>query len=475
MHLLAAQPGLITDGSEAVDLGQSPAVMVVLSAADTELSALAAAHARLGAPLALRLANLSRLAHHMSVDLYVEQVVAHARLVVVRLLGGKSYWPYGIEQIAAACRRRGIALALLPGDDKPDPELTGLSSLDPAALERLWRWLVQGGPANMDSLLRWAAGSDDWLAPVPLPAAGPHPGLDWHRDWDPARPGAVVVFYRAQVLAGDTAPVDSLLAALRRQGLNAAGLYVQSLKDGESAAVVESLLGRMRPDVIVNATGFAVATPGRPEDSPLAAADCPVLQVVFSGGTEETWRDGTTGLGPKDIAMNVALPEVDGRVLARAVSFKAATRDDATQCDLARHRPLADRVDFAAALAANWARLRRKPAAERRVMVVLANYPNRDGRLGNGVGLDTPAGTLEVLRAMRTASTPCPPTAIPCWSCCDRAPPTTGASWTSGSSGKASPCPITWPSCATCRKACSRRCGSAGARPNPTRSSVPAR
>ncbi|OJX80862.1 cobaltochelatase subunit CobN [Magnetospirillum sp. 64-120] len=403
MHLLAAQPGSITDGSEAVDLGQSPAEMVLLSAADSELSAVAAAHARLGLPASLRLANILRLAHHMSVDLYVDQVVAQARLVVIRLLGGLSYWPHGVEQISAICRAKGIRLAVLPGDDKPDPQLMAYSTLPGPELDRLWRWLIQGGPTNMDSLLHWASGSDDWLEPVPLPAAGPYPGLDWQDGWDPAKPSAAVVFYRAQVLSGDTAPADALLAALRAQGLNAAGIYVQSLKDVESAAMVESQLGRMGVDVIVNATGFAVATPGRAEDSPFAAADCPVLQVVFSGGTLENWRDGVTGLGPKDIAMNVALPEVDGRVLARAVSFKAATRDQATQCDLARHQPVPDRIDFAAALAAHWARLRRKTVQDRRVMVVLANYPNRDGRLGNGVGLDTPAGTVQVLRAMKGA------------------------------------------------------------------------
>ena len=403
MHLLAAQPGLITDGSEALDLGQSPGEVVFLSAADTELSALAAAHRRLQAPFSLRLANLLRLAHHMSVDIYVEQVIAKARLVVVRLLGGKSYWPYGIEQIVDACRRHSIALALLPGDDRPDPDLMGFSTIADADLGRLWRWLIQGGPDNMASLLTWAGGNDDWLEPKPLPAAGLYPDLDWQQHWQPDRPGAVIVFYRALMLSGDTAPVDALLAALGNQGVNAAAIFVQSLKDPASAAIVESLLARMAPDVIVNATGFAVATPGKPEASPFARADCPVLQVVFAGGTQSQWQDATTGLGPKDIAMNVALPEVDGRVLARAVSFKAARRDDATQCDLAHHQPQADRVEFSARLAANWARLRRKDASQRRIMVVLANYPNRDGRLGNGVGLDTPAAAIEVLRAMKGA------------------------------------------------------------------------
>src|SRR3546814_3017665 len=104
MHLLQATPGSISNGSEAIDLGQDPGDIVFLSAADSELAALAAAQREVGASLgeaapSLRLANLMQLGHNMSVDLYVEQVVAAAKLVVVRLLGGESYWPYGVEQL----------------------------------------------------------------------------------------------------------------------------------------------------------------------------------------------------------------------------------------------------------------------------------------------------------------------------------------------------------------------------------------
>ncbi len=404
MHLLAAQPGSIDDGSQAIDLGQDPGDILILSAADSELACLAAGYGRLGASPTLRLANLLRLGHPMSVDLYVERMVASARLVVVRLLGGRSYWPYGLEQVARTCRERAIPLAVLPGDDRPDPDLAAESTLPPEAAGRLWRYLVFGGIDNAEQALRYArsllGGGGDWLEPRPLPPAGFYPAAP---AIDPARPSAVVVFYRALMLAGDAQPVEALLAALAARGVQAWGMYVHSLKDPLSAGTVEAALAANPPDVVLNATGFAVAAPGRPEDTPFAAADCPVLQVVLAGGGEAEWHAGKNGLGPRDIAMNVALPEVDGRILTRAVSFKAAQRDPATQCDLARPEPRPDRVEFVTDLAANWARLRRKPEAERRIALVLANYPNRDGRLGNGVGLDTPAGTVEVLHALAAA------------------------------------------------------------------------
>ncbi|SOD95090.1 cobaltochelatase subunit CobN [Caenispirillum bisanense] len=405
MHLLAATPGGIDDGSEAVDLGQTPGDVVVLSAADSELACLSASRAALGdAVPSLRLASLLHLGHNMSVDLYVEAVVAQAKLVVVRLLGGRGYWPYGVDEVATVCRRKGILLVLLPGDDKPDAELRDLSTVPAAAYDRLWGYLIHGGTGNAGHFLRYAAtllGRDlEWLEPAPLPPAG----VLMRGAWVEGAPVAAVVFYRALVQAANTGVVEALCAALRAEGVNALPLFVTSLKDPLAAGVVESVLAETPPDVILNATGFAVAAPGKPTDTPFAAADCPVLQVVFSGGAEAAWRDGTRGLSARDIAMNVALPEVDGRVLARAVSFKGrARRDEATQCDIVAYEPVADRVAFVAALAARWARLRRTPAAERRVALVLANYPNRDGRLGNGVGLDTPAGTVEVLKALRAA------------------------------------------------------------------------
>src|SRR5205814_1450913 len=175
----------------------------------------------------------------------------------------------------------------------------------------------------------------------------------------------------------------------------------QSLKDAEAASLLTSIFAAHPPSVILNATGFSVAASGGSD--PLQA-DCPILQVVFSGGDEEAWRAGTRGLGPRDLAMNVALPEIDGRILSRAVSFKAPLgRDPETEADLVGYRPVSDRIAFVADLARNWAQLRSLAPAERHIALILANYPNRDGRIGNGVGLDTPASAIAILRALSEA------------------------------------------------------------------------
>lgn len=424
MHLLAAQPGSVQDGSEAVDLGQDPGDIVFITAADTEISAVALARRALVATHpdlpTLRIANQMHLAHNMSVDLYVDEVVRSAKLVVVRALGGRGYWPYGVDEVAQACREKSIPVAFLPGDDQPDAELSGYTTVLGEDAHRLWQYLVHGGAANAGNFLKCAASivgySIDYAEPrAVLPAGAYWPGAGaegigaMRARWREGLPVVPLVFYRALYLSGNLTAIDDLVFALQDAGLNPLPLFVASLKDPVSQATLTALLdeaydAELSPlGCVLNTTGFAASNPGGARAaSPFDKHDLMVLQVVLSGGNVDDWRDGARGLSAKDIAMNVALPEVDGRVLSRAVSFKGLSeRDQDCQCDIVAYQPLADRVRFVAQLAHGWAWLKTQPDWSKRVAIVMANYPNRDGRIGNGVGLDTPQGVVETLQAMQ--------------------------------------------------------------------------
>ncbi|WP_373356401.1 cobaltochelatase subunit CobN [Pseudoroseicyclus sp. CXY001] len=415
MHLIAATPGEIADGSQPVDTTQSPAELVVISAADTELAALAMARAEMPAPPGLRLMRLQHLAHPMSVDLHLESCATHARLVIARILGGAPYWSHGLAQYSARLAEAGVAFVALPGDDKPDAELASLSTVPPEDYAALHAFLTEGGPANAAGFLAHARAMIQGAA-RPAPArpflkAGlywpgqPEPALaDLRAHWAPGAPVIPIVFYRAILQGGGLAPVDRLTKALLRAGLAPLPVFVTSLKDDLSAATLQSLFTEAPPEVILNLTSFATAAPGETGRNPLAAPaanGAPVLQAILAAGSQEAWEASAAGLSARDVAMNVALPEVDGRLITRAIAFKdAAWRDEATECEIATWGPKGDRITFLARLAAAWARLRATPPAERRTALILANYPNKDGRLANGVGLDTPASTTEALRLM---------------------------------------------------------------------------
>ncbi len=413
MHLLLAQKGSIADSDEAVDLGQSAGDLLVLSAADTELASLALAQHALGetAPR-LRLASLMQLKHPMSVDTYVERTAKGAKLIVVRALGGASYFAYALEALHAAAKKHGIAMAVVPGDDKPDPGLQQFCTLPAPDVTALWHYLIEGGADNTISFLCYCHALLDKTGKPPSASPLLKAGLWWPGMTNPrledivpmgeAKPVAVICFYRALVQSGQTQPVLALLEALQGEGMQPLPVFVSSLKDPVSVATIENLFEQCRPDVVINATGFAVSSPGgERKHTALESTGAVVLQAVFSGSTREAWEESAQGLTARDLAMNVALPEVDGRILSRAVSFKsAAFFDETVEANIVTHEPQPDRVAFTARLAAAWARLRRMPSSRRKVALILANYPNRDGRLGNGVGLDTPAGTIEVLNAL---------------------------------------------------------------------------
>lgn len=413
MHLLATSGADLDDLEQAVDLAQSPAEIVLLSFSDSDLSALAEAWTASSTELpTLRLASLKRLKHPMSVDLYIDKVVLGARAVVVRCLGGLDYWRYGLERIASACRSRNILFAALPGDDRADDRLDALSTLPQDATSRLYGYLHEGGVGNAREALRYLAtllGRDTQFAePVAIgsivgfvPDCGAV-AVDALCRTEDGRQAALIVFYRASLLAADTAGIAELMRALEREGLAAVAVAVTSLKDPSIVEPLARLIRQRRPAIVLNATAFsALRDDGT---TVLDVADVPVLQIVQAQSSEEAWASSLRGLSPTDLAMNVVLPELDGRLLARPIAFKGeAAVDDRLQFGAMRYVPQADRVSYVARLAARWAQLRALPASERRVALILSDYPARGGRRGYAVGLDTCESAAGIARLLAEA------------------------------------------------------------------------
>jgi cobaltochelatase CobN len=420
MHLLAAQAGALQQEGEAIDLGQTPAPIVFASAADSELMMLAAAADRAGVD-DLRLANLLRLSHNLSVDMWLEQTVRHAKLVVVRLLGGPAYWPYGIDELIALALAGGSKLAILPGDATLDPILQQRSTVDPEAWSRLHALFTAGGPDNADTLLQFfrALANGAPLHPPlhgegrgggvpagvkPFPRFGLwHPRLGITDALPPSpHPNVPILFYRAALEGAGTATLEALIAELEAQHLNPVPLVISTLKESACLRFVQRAFAEYPPDVILNLTGFALGLDGLDlAQNPFAQTDAPVIQLIQSGRPETQWAADPQGLTAKDLAMQVVLPELDGRHGMLLVGHKQeAVWHARTQCPLSAYAPDPDGIRRAVTLAANWANLRATPRAERRVAIVLANYPVRDGRLANGVGYDAPQSTVEILKAL---------------------------------------------------------------------------
>jgi len=217
---------------------------------------------------------------------------------------------------------------------------------------------------------------------------------------------AALLFYRSHLQAANTAFVDVFCQRLQAAGLNPLPIAVASLKEPGCLAGVEDWLDEVSAAVILNTTGFAQSTPEAPHLRPFRR-DIPVIQAICAQDNEPGWQASEQGLGPRDLAMHIALPELDGRIISRPISFKdLAWRSERSQSDVVCYRAQPERMDFVAALARRWVDLARLDNGEKRIALVLANYPTRDGRIGNGVGLDTPAAALNILRALQKQGYP---------------------------------------------------------------------
>lgn len=420
MHLLRTQPGGFVSDDNIADLGQTPAELVILCSGDSSLALLAEAAQQLPADFpSLRLANPMQVQNHASVDLYVDQVLRHAKVILISLHGGIAYWRYGVEQLVALSQR-GVQLILVPGDDRPDPELSDLSTVPTEARDRLWQYLRQGGMGNALDFYRclangWLGRDYPWAEPRVLPRTTLyHPNQstaalgDWHADWQADQPVAAVLFYRSHLQAANTAFIDVFCQRLQDAGLNPLPIAVASLKEPGCLAAVEDWLDEVQAAVILNTTGFAQSSPEAPHLRPFRR-NIPVIQAICAQDNEPGWRASEQGLGPRDLAMHIALPELDGRIISRPISFKdLAWRSERSQSDVVCYRAQPERMDFVAELARRWVELARVANGDKRIALILANYPTRDGRIGNGVGLDTPAAALNILRALHAEGYPLP-------------------------------------------------------------------
>jgi len=362
--------------------------ILLVSTADTDLLAARAAGAgyRVGNPARLAEADLPALLDGVDV-------------AVVRLLGGARVWEAGL----AALARAGVPTVALGGEAVPDADLMALSSVPVQVVANASRYLIAGGPENLGRLARYLRGAEAEDV-VQAPEFGIRPG----RAEDPDRPTVGVVYYRAHELSGNTAFIDELCDAVERAGANARPIFcssLRSLRSGSDDGLVNLLRGCGALVATVLAGGGAVAadaSAGGEEDAwdvgALRELGIPVIQGIATTTSRATWEESDAALSPMDAAMQVAIPEFDGRLITVPFSFKEPDEDG-----IPVYRADTERATRVARIAVRHAVLSRKTNADKKIGILLSSYPTKHARIGNAVGLDTPASAVRLLHAMREA------------------------------------------------------------------------
>ena len=359
--------------------------ILLLSTADTDLLAARACGA------VFRLANPAR-----TEPTELPALLDGVDVVVLRLLGGRRAWEDGLDALLSA----RLPTVCLGGEATPDAELMASSTVPAGVAAQALRYLVAGGPANLSELTRFL--SDTLLLTgegFEPPAPTPDYGVYDLREPDPGRPTVGIVFYRAHALAGNTGFVDVLADALRAAGANALPVFCGSLRGLRDAQAdgLRALLGRC--DAVVTTVLAAGGSSGAQEEAwdagALAALDVPVLQGLCLTSSREVWQASDAALSPMDAAMQVAIPEFDGRLVSVPFSFKEPGPDG-----IPIYLADPERAARVAGTAVALARLRHVPASSKRLAIVLSAYPTKHSRIGNAVGLDTPASAVVLLRAL---------------------------------------------------------------------------
>ena len=407
MHRIAATPGGWNPDTEGVVfIEQTPAPIIILTAADTDIQMLATAVNQLPSDFPeVRVANILNLQQELSIDTYADTVLSHAKVIILRLLGGRAYWSYGLEVVKEIAAENDILLFILPGDDRPDPTLISHSTVSLSLVNKLWHYFIEGGIENCRHSLQFVAdlGCGKNYQP-PQVKSVPRVGIyssPFLPKTETTQGNIAILFYRAHYLAGNTAPIDLLCEKVAQKNLSPLPIFVSALSQEEIQAEVLEYCQNV--ELILNTTSFSLAKFGDEQQSSFwQQLDVPVLQVILSGGTKQQWEDGMQGLSPRDVAMNIALPEVDGRIITRAISFKSSQQwNQQLETDVVGYEPVIDRATFVVNLAQNWVNLSQTPNSEKKVALILANYPNKDGRIANGVGLYTPESCVKILQALQ--------------------------------------------------------------------------
>lgn len=376
--------------------------------------------------------NLQALESDAQMAALLAHEIAAARIIILRVLGRLGSVP-GFAELLSQARSQGRHLIAISGTGEPDPELAAVSTVSSDVLQQALTYFQAGGSVNLAQLLRYLSdhllltgfGFEPALA---LPEHGIyHPDLsqgagidDWLAQRRSQQPSIGIVFYRAHWMSGNTRFVDALVDALEKRGMNVLPVFTSSLRaGGEGDTTLPTALRYFSGaqgahiDVLINTTSFAMGeiTPGGPTPagwsvSVLEQLNVPVLQAITSGMTHEQWQQSARGMNPLDAAMNVVLPEFDGRIIGVPISFKAHTPGLSNQIGANQeinYAPVADRVARMAGLAARFARLKKLQNADKRIAFIFTNSNSKAAQIGNAVGLDSPASLLHILAAMQRA------------------------------------------------------------------------
>lgn len=347
-----------------------------------------------------------------------EEKLRGSALVMIRFMGNTirtKFWTACMHFLS----REGIPYYMDAAGSAEEECIERVAAKDIAAMKA---YSFYGGLTNYKNLWRYVGA----LFEEPLHAVEPpspicwagiyHPGMEKNFMTDltsyektflrEGRPTVGLLFYRDEWIWDDLHYQKAFIEEAERQGLNVIAVFTNGLPDPKLGMptireVFEKYFmkeGKPLVDVIVNVMKFSFTTSGSISIKALEEMGVPVLEAYSLIAPKEEWEASPEGMNAMEISISVTMPEFDGIIHGMPIAAKHVKEDGEVE-----YLPIPERMRAMVSRAGAWARLHRKPNAEKKIAIIFHNYPPKNSNIGSAYGLDSIESVRRLLGFMKDA------------------------------------------------------------------------
>ena len=354
----------------------------------------------------IRAIHLSNLKTPSQIDHYINKTIKHAKIVVLRIYGDRGTWSYGIEKLQQWVDSEDKKhLLILSGTEDQDTSLNELSNIELIISNKIAKLLREGGKENYLRFLHCLDFILDNESNIPSKYLNckiyPDPYFyDW-RDEKGTKIG--IISYKSLFLANETKLTDQLNKHLRKNGFSPKTIFVSSLKNINIHREIQYIVKKEGIRIIVTTTSFDSVVNRNHDDKKesqnlFEKIKLPVLQILTSSISKNDWYGSKIGMNSLDLLMQVVIPEFDGRITTLPVAFKEVISTNKYLCsEITNYEVYPYAINWITKFLSNYLKLSCLKNIDKKVCLVISNYPIKNSRIGNGVGLNTPSSILNIL------------------------------------------------------------------------------
>tara|TARA_B100000965_G_scaffold365975_1_gene350861 strand:+ start:1517 stop:5323 length:3807 start_codon:yes stop_codon:yes gene_type:complete len=408
MHRIASLPG--NEPQEEITLIEQPAAPVIfLTSATSDITCLSSV---LKLPNnnewinKIRALPIAYLSSNAAIDHYISNTCQKAKIIVVRFLGSRSYWSYGFEQLNLwQLENPSRHLIVVSGVESTANDLEDISSVNKKEVEFIQILLNQGGIKNYSYFLKIIFNLYfNKKIDLNQKEIKYHDELIKWKWSENGSPSIAIFLYKSFLQSGNTEIADSIINIAKKNNLNPKIIWIGSFKTDDIQKKIINMLKEENIHAIITTTSFSSIEYVNSNKSKNIwdILDVPVYQLLISSSSISEWSKSTLGLSPLDLCIQVVLPEVDGRICTVPIAFKNLSHtDNDLSVKVYKTEPYNTHIEWCFSYLNNLISLRKKKNYHKKITIVIANYPIKDSRIANGVGLDTPESLINILRWLK--------------------------------------------------------------------------